>query len=479
MRAAWLCLLFLGCSAACRPQTREGSSSSEALPRRFRYTVSVNAELTQLDATVCFDGPSARELRAGKDDAATHLTYARWLSPGSVHRLPVVDGRIQLDPGVDDACVAYGIDLSEDASISGSIRKVGRDLLASPNAWLWRPQRRSADSAATLELKLAEGVRASVPWPKQGKTYQLTGEAFRFDSYAAFGRFEPFVVEHRGARLEVALLDGEVAIDVPAAKRWLARTVEITSGVDGSFPCPRAQILIVPSGSSSEPVLFGTVARGGAGSVMLFMSSTATEEALIGDWVLPHELSHLLLPFVQRDAAWLPEGFATYYQEVLLSRAGVRSEQATLRDLTKALASAREEGTGRNMDDESQAMYSTYAFRAVYWGGAAYFLMADAELRRRSEGKMSLDRVVAKLRERPDRETKTWQADELLVELDRLAGLDVFVPLSKASLGRPFPDYEPVLEAMGVRDGGKSLDDSAPLAKVRRAIFGPAALKAP
>jgi len=472
MRALLLSLWVLWACAGCRTQSQDRGASQQPLPRRWHYTVEVDAELTRLDATVCFEGPSALELRAGKDEAASHLTYARWLSPGSVHRLPVVDGRIQLDRGVDNACVAYGIDLSENASLGASVRRVGRDVLASPNAWLWRPQRRAADSEASLKLALGAGLRASVPWPRQGELYVLSGESFRFDSYAAFGRFEPLVVERHAARLEVALLDGKVAIDGPAIARWLSRTVDITSGVDGTFPCPRAQILIVPSGSSGDPVQFGTVARGGAGSVILFMSSDAKEADLTADWVLPHELSHLLLPYVQREEAWLPEGFATYYQEVLRARAGVRSEQATLEDLWGALTSAREEGTGRSMGDESRAMYSTYAFRAVYWGGAAYFLMADAELRRRSQGAMSLDRVIAKLRQRPDRETKTWQARELLEELDRLAGMPVFVALSEVSLARRFPDYEPLLEAMGVRDGGHTLDDGAPLAKVRHAIFG-------
>jgi len=461
-------LLFAGCAA----RSRDARSASESLPRRWHYALSVDAELSKVDATICFDGPSARELRAGKDEAATQLVQARWLSPGSVHRLPVVDGKIQLDPDVDNACVAYSVALTENGNMDASVRRVGRDVLASPNAWLWRPQRRAADSEATLRMALPAGVRASVPWPQKGGDYVLSSDAFGFDSYAAFGRFQPFAVSHGGATLNVAVLDGALAIDPAGISRWLARTVDIVSGANGVFPIARGQILIVPASASSDPIHFGTVARGGAGSVILFMSANADEASLMRDWVLPHELSHLFLPFVSREQAWFPEGLATYYQEVLLARAGAFSEQATLRNLWQALASAREEGTGRTLGDESTAMYDTYAFRAVYWGGAAYFLLADVALRQKSQGKQSLDTVVSELRKRPDHNSKTWTADELTAELDRLAGMSLFVPLAEESLRRPFPDYEPTLEAMGVRDGGKRLDDGAPLAGIRRAIFG-------
>ncbi len=470
--------LLVGCAsllvfpAACATRSVDARAAAVAVPERWHYDVSIDEALTLIEVKLCFDGPAASELRAGKDEAAAKLSYARWLSPGSVHRLPVVEGVIRLEPGIRDACIGYGIKLAESAGMSAIVRRVGRDVLASPNAWLWRPQRRAANAQATLRFQLPAGTHASIPWPSHNGTHTLPSEAFRFDSYAAFGRFDSFTVKHRDALLDVTVLDGDLSVDQAGITRWLERTIEIASGVEGKFPTPRAQLLIVPSGRSRDPVQFGMVARGGQGSILLFVSSDAKEAELARDWVLPHELSHLLLPYVKREQAWLPEGLATYYQEVLLSRGGAFSERETLLNMVRALASAREEGTGRRLAEESAAMHDTYAYRAVYWAGAAYFLLADVELRKRSHGQHSLDSVLMALHRDPNEDAKAWGAEELLSELDRLTGLDVFVPLATKSLALPFPDYMSTLQALGVREGA-ALDDQAPLAAIRRAIFAP------
>jgi hypothetical protein len=466
--ALWLAL----CTAcAASPHARKPERPRTRLPERFHYEIRLSDDLARIDASVCFDGETPKELRPGKDVAASRLRYARFRSPGPVHRLEVIGGRIQLDSDALDACIEYGIDLSEGGPLEASVRRVGRDRLASPNVWLYRPERRAKHVHAELTLHLPPGIQASLPWPQRGARYVLGSDAFRFDSYAAFGRFTPLHIEHRGVEVEVAALDGPLRLDAASTERWVRGVIDLASGMDGQFPTSRAQILLVPAGAYAQPVVFGMVARGGAGSILLFVSSEADETALAGDWVLPHELSHLFLPFVRRQHAWLPEGLATYYQEVLRARAGVVSELDTLRDLAAALASAEQQGTGRTLAEESTAMYETAAFRAVYWGGAAYFLMADVELRRRSEGAVSLDSVLHALRTSPRREEK-FTDRTLLAHMDELAGMDVFVPLAEAALSRPFPDYAPLLEALGVdRQGGLQLDDTAPLAAIRRGIF--------
>ncbi len=460
-------------SASCALPSRDARAAADTLPKRWHYDVSINAALTQIDVKLCFEGDVGSELRAGKDEAAPKLRYARWLSPGREYRLPVRDGRIQLPRRMRDGCVGYGIELTDSSGMGALVRRVGSDVLASPNVWLWRPQQRAGNAQATLRFQLPQGIRASIPWPAQDGVHTLTSEAFHFDSYAAFGHFLPFTLRHRDTTLDVTVLDGELSIQRAEISRWLKRTVEIVSGVEGKFPTSRAQILIVPSGRGGDPVQFGMVARGGAGSIMLFVSAGAREPELTRDWILPHELSHLLLPQVKREQAWLSEGLATYYQEVLLSRAGEISERETLHSIARALASARRQGTGRMLGEESKAMHETHAYRPVYWGGAAYFLLADVELRRRSNGRQSLDSVLTALHRRTSAYTKTWNAEDLLRELDALAGMALFVPLAEQMLARPFPAYETTLQALGVGNAGTALDDQAPLAAIRSAIFAP------
>src|SRR5690606_12588924 len=49
-------------------------------------------------------------------------------------------------------------------------------------------------------------------------------------------------------------------------------------------------------------------------------------EAFRGDWTAPHELSHLILPYLGRPAAWFAEGFASYMQYQVMIAMGLLSE---------------------------------------------------------------------------------------------------------------------------------------------------------
>jgi predicted metalloprotease with PDZ domain len=203
--------------------------------------------------------------------------------------------------------------------------------------------------------------------------------------------------------------------------------------------------------------------------VLMFVPRNFGPAELRRDWVLPHELSHLLLPFVAREDAWLPEGLATYYQELLRARAGVLSKQQALANIADALRSAVHEGTGRSLAAESRAMHQTHAYRSVYWGGAGQLLIADVELRRRSGGAKTLDGLLAALRaESPGLTPLSAQA--VLARLDALGGVTLFGALARHVETHAFPDFEPTLAALGVRADG-TLSEAAPLAALRDALF--------
>lgn len=448
-------------------------TSDGGLPSRWHYDVTVADNLRQVTAEVCFEGPTGKELRAGKDAAARALLWARRSKPMPGRSLPVRGGRVQLSSLGEDGCLRYAVDLTRGGSGFARLgRDVGRDMLASPSLWLWRPQLRDPGASATLRLRLPEGMQAAVPWPRKGDLYQLPASTFRYDGHAAFGRFEPFSFGVAQATVTVSVLDGPLAVNRAQIERWLKAVGGAVSTVDGRLPADRLQVLIVPS-RSAAPIGFGVVGRAGGASVLLFVASDASEEQLKAHWVTPHELSHLFLPFVRRESAWLSEGLATYYQDVLRARAGLVSADEAWRHMAVNLSQARQEGTGRMMAAESAAMYRTYAFRSVYWAGTAYFLMADVELRRRSGGKKSLDRAIATLTARGD--PMLWDADDLLRELDRACGLEVFVPLADRVLSQPFPDFEQTLVDLGIAVSAEriTLDDQAPLADIRRTIMRP------
>jgi hypothetical protein len=415
------------------------------------------------------------ELRAGKDEVAVRLKRARWLGPGPVRRLRVEHGRVQLDTRVRDGCLSYEVGLSEGGSLDAAVRRVGRDLLASPNVWLWRPERRARDARATLRLHLPPQVRALVPWPARSDGVRiLDAEAFRFDSYAAFGRFTTVETTEGDVRIEAARLDGALAIDDAALLRWLRSAIGAASQSASGLPHKQLSALVVPSGEGTTPVPFGMVARGGAASVLLLVGASAREDELVRDWVLPHELSHLLLPFVEREHAWLSEGLATYYQELVRARAGLVSERDTWQHIRDALTSAASESTDASVVRESARMHLTRSYTRVYWGGAAYWLGVDVALRTHSAGHASLDDVLAALRAEGALHD-VWRARELIARLDALTGTTIFASAWAEAEARAFPAYEATLAQLGVRAeaGRVQLDDGAPLAELRRALIAP------
>ncbi len=462
---AWVCgcALLVACGARQRPSAPSAGTS-------LRYEVALAPDLGSMTVKLCFTGAMFGALIPGRAEAAERLRELTWLSgaPGS---RTLEAGRIPIARDQRAGCLRYRVDLHEGGSLGALVTRVGEHLVASPNVWLWRPARRPLKLNATLSLSLPAGLNASLPFvPNRAHghndEYELPDSVFAFDSHAAFGRFQEIEGARDGIRAHGALLGELAGLDRAAAERWLLDALRIAAQSDGRFPAAALHVLAIPSGPGEEP--FGSIARGGGASVLMFVPSGFDGERLARDWVLPHELSHLLLPFVRSEDAWFAEGLATYYQEVTRARAGVISTDEALANIAQALRSAQHEGTGRSLCAESRAMHQTHAYRAVYWGGAATFLLADLALRRESQGALTLDALLTQIRSEA-RMAPAYSAAELLKRMDELAHSQLFRALAARCEESAFPDFESALRALGVDAHGRVLEDVTGL---RAQIFG-------
>jgi hypothetical protein len=437
----------------------------------LHYEVALAPDLDSMEVKLCFSGAMFGGLIPGRAEAAERLREFRWLS-GAAGSRELEAGRIPIARDQRAGCVRYRVALHEGGGLSALVTRVGEHLVASPNVWLWRPALRPLKLRATLSLSLPDGLNASLPFVPtggSGHTYELPDSVFAFDSHAAFGRFQEIESERDGVRAHGALLGNLAGLDRPAAERWLRDAVRIAAQSDGHFPAAALHVLAIPSGAGAEP--FGSIARGGGASVLMFVPDSYDRERLARDWVLPHELSHLLLPFVRSEDAWLAEGLATYYQELTRARAGVITESEALANIARALRSAQHEGTGRTLCEESRAMHQTHAYRAVYWGGAGALLVADLALRKESQGALTLDDLLTRIRGEA-RMAPAYSARELLARMDELAHSQLFRALGARCEESAFPDFEPALRALGVDAEGRVQKESE-LAELRRAIFAP------
>lgn len=77
------------------------------------------------------------------------------------------------------------------------------------------------------------------------------------------------------------------------------------------------------------------VTRRDGETVGLFVNSERPIDDFYSDWTATHEFSHLMLPLLSQRYRWISEGFASYFQNILMSRAGryqlaVKSLAATM-----------------------------------------------------------------------------------------------------------------------------------------------------
>ena len=284
----------------------------------------------------------------------------------------------------------------------------------------------------------------------------------------------------------MALLAAELDIEVrqpvdeqKAAQivEWIESTAQNVSLVYGRFPNPDAKIIVIPAGDnrwgSDSPVIYGQVTRHRGETVELFINPERPIEEFYSDWTATHEFSHLMLPLLNRRYRWISEGMATYYQNILLSRAGHYTPEFAWQRLSEGFERGHE--SSPELSPNAAAADGIRNSRMkVYWSGAAIALLADIELRERSAGAESLDTVLDQLQACCLPSRRKWSGPRLFEKLDSFVASPVFMPLYRRYADSDgFPELAPVLDRLGVTtnaDGTVTLGDDASLSAIRKAI---------
>lgn len=440
---------------------------------RWSYAFAVDPQLTRLRATVCFEGAMPYALAPIDANGRRYLREARGPDGVPLER----ESGLLLTHGLPSgSCVRYDVDLEAAARQRGGIDgayRIGEDLVASTSVWLWAPSHRAQGAEAIATFILPEGVHVSPLWPRTPDgEHRLDERAFRYTAYAAFGRFETRAVPVPGACLHVAILGAGVEMGPEAVTRCLSQGASAASMLIGRFPREDVGLLVVPTPfSTSSP--FGVVGRGTMPTVAILVGERATEDRLTRAWVPVHEFSHLATPFIERRDAWLAEGIATYYQEVLRARGGLLSAEDAWANLLDGFERGARDGTGRTLQEESRDMRETAAYRRVYWAGAAIALMADVELRTRSNGQRSLDDALARLHACCADGLAPISADEAMRRMDA-GGPPIVSSVAQRALGaRAFPDVSATLAALGITKTSAGLRFDDEQSALRDAIMRP------
>lgn len=258
--------------------------------------------------------------------------------------------------------------------------------------------------------------------------------------------------------------------------QWVRSTALTVNQAYGRFPYPAPRVIVIPasshSGRSNKAVSFGRVTRGGGGKIELYVDADRPIEEFYADWTATHEFSHLMLPLLQTRHRWISEGFASYYQNILMSRADRYTPEYAWQRLSEGFAHGQQSRPELS-PNEAAAGDVRSARMKIYWSGAAIALLADIELRRRSGNAQSLDTVLGKLQACCLPATRRWSGTRLFRKLDSFVDEPVFMPLYRQYANRKgFPDMRPVLADLGVEmtPGSSVLHDDKSLSSIREAI---------
>ena len=285
--------------------------------------------------------------------------------------------------------------------------------------------------------------------------------------YEALGAMPKLRLTPKGGAIDLVFAPEVPVAQRPAIVDWVQLSAAALVQYFGQFSVEHLGLLV--TSGEGRRVGHGT-AYGYAGpAIRVNVGREADRAAFLADWVLVHEMVHLSFPTVPRRHLWIEEGGATYVEPVARVQAGHLSAamvwQQWRRGMPQGLPQAGDEG-----------LDNTHTWGRTYWGGALFCLLADVALLQRTSGQRGLQDALRAIRAASGGNAARWSVDRALRVGDEAVGNTVLSDLYRNVRHQAVsPDLDALFAQLGVRSSADTLDESAPLANIRRAIMAPRA----
>jgi hypothetical protein len=272
-----------------------------------------------------------------------------------------------------------------------------------------------------------------------------------------------FAVE--GVQVSLEFLDSDFTNGAEPLIVWVKRSLGIVAAYYGRFPVSQLRIRV--SSASGGGVRHGSTYGMHGGLIRITVGRDVTPAELLDDWVLVHEMIHLALPDVGPEHIWLSEGVAVYVEGVARAQAGNRPAVDVWAEQVRSMPRGLPQPDDAGLDH-------THTWARTYWGGALFCLLADVQIRQRTDNRAGLQSALRAVERASGGLVSDWPIERVLAVGDTAVGTNVLEELYARSKDTPLATDLPALwRSLGIEaeDGAVKLHDDAPLAKIRDAIM--------
>ena len=199
-----------------------------------------------------------------------------------------------------------------------------------------------------------------------------------------YDAFEALPAEPRltgpAAALDIRFGPGPLAASKADILAWIDTSARAIASYYGRFPAKPARLLIVPADGTG--VQRGETYGYQGAAIRIVLGRDTRADYFARDWVLVHEMVHTTFPELDDRHSWLHEGLATYIEPIARAQTGGLTEARVWQDLVENLPHGLPEAGDKGLD-------YTHTWGRTYWGGALFWLLADIEIHKRSNGRRS------------------------------------------------------------------------------------------
>jgi predicted metalloprotease with PDZ domain len=260
-------------------------------------------------------------------------------------------------------------------------------------------------------------------------------------------------------RIELA---GNFPVPREAIVEWVRRGAVAVTTYLGKFPVNH--LVVTVYGGGEEAV--GDGVTHGASRIEVRLGRFVRARDLNEDWIMTHEMFHLAFPTLNHRYLWMMEGLSDYLEPIARAQAGQWSAHDAWKEFVDGLPQGLPEPGEGGLDNSERR-------ERIYWGGNIYWLLADVQIRARTDNRHGLDDAIRAILAEGGNGGAEWPLDRVLEVGDKATGTTVLKELyEQLGTKRGDVDLKDLWRKLGVHESGERivLEDQAPWATIRAAI---------